>query len=87
MPGTAVSGPGGAPPTALARLAVVLAGVAVALLALATAGLGGAGVGVVVSLIAFVMALVARIRHERWEPLWLPLLLGPAIAVTSPFWV
>lgn len=35
--------------------------------------------GLFVSLVAFVIALAVVIRHERWAPLWLPLLLFPAI--------
>jgi hypothetical protein len=35
--------------------------------------------GLLVSLIAFVLAVVSVIKHERWAPLWLPLLLFPAI--------
>ncbi|HET9649237.1 MAG TPA: hypothetical protein VFP34_13555 [Microlunatus sp.] len=35
--------------------------------------------GLLVSLIAFVLALSVVIAHERWAPLWLPLLLFPAI--------
>ncbi len=73
--------------TTLARSAVSLAGVAVALWALALAGLGGGGVGMVISLIAFTLALVARVRHVRWAPLWLPLLVFPVLALTSPLWL
>ncbi len=35
--------------------------------------------GVVGSLAAFAMAIVARIRHERWKLLWLPLCLLPGL--------
>ena len=31
------------------------------------------------SLVAFVLAVMARVKHERWRLLWLPLLLFPAI--------
>ena len=41
----------------------------------------------VISLVAFALALVAKIKRVRWAPLWLPLLLFPALAVTSPLWV
>jgi hypothetical protein len=48
---------------------------------------GGGGAGAVLSLAAFVTAVVAKARHERWALLWLPLLLLPALLVASPFWV
>lgn len=31
------------------------------------------------SLVAFVLAVVAKVKHERWRLLWLPLTLFPAI--------
>jgi hypothetical protein len=46
--------------------------------------------GLLASLVAFVGALAAVIRHERWAALWLPLLLFPAIlsflVVGELFW-
>lgn len=48
-----------------------------------SAGLFG---GMVVSVAAFVTAVVAKVRHERWALLWLPLLLDPALIVSFPFW-
>jgi len=44
------------------------------LVATAFAGLLGA-------LAAFVLAIVAKVRHERWTLLWLPLGLLPAVIV------
>jgi len=35
--------------------------------------------GLLASLIAFVLAIVARIKHERWTLLWLPLSVFPAM--------
>lgn len=35
--------------------------------------------GFVGSLAAFVAAIVAKVRHERWTLLWLPLCLFPAL--------
>jgi hypothetical protein len=35
--------------------------------------------GLVASLAAFALALAAKIKHEQWAPLWLPLLLFPAL--------
>lgn len=35
--------------------------------------------GLLGSLAAFVAAIVAKIRHERWTPLWLPLSVFPAL--------
>jgi hypothetical protein len=35
--------------------------------------------GLFVSFVVFVIALAVVIRHERWAPLWLPLLLFPAV--------
>lgn len=71
----------------LARGAVGLATAAAVLVALGVAGFGGAGAGVLASLAAFVMAVVAKVKHERWALLWLPLLLFPVLVVLSPFWV
>ena len=86
LPDEKVSAPARAH-TTLAWSAVSLAGVAVALWALALAGLGGAGAAMVISLVAFTLALVAKVKHVRWAPLWLPLLLFPVLVVTSPLWV
>jgi hypothetical protein len=44
-------------------------------LLLAVALLGG----LAASLVAFVLALMAGVKHVRWRPLWLPLALFPAI--------
>jgi hypothetical protein len=37
--------------------------------------------GLVASLAAFALALAAKIKHEQWALLWLPLLLFPALLV------
>ena len=37
--------------------------------------------GLVASLLAFVLAVIARVKQARWRLLWLSLLLFPAIAV------
>lgn len=37
--------------------------------------------GLVVSLVALVLAVVARFRHERWTLLWLPLSVFPTLLV------
>ncbi|WP_188784554.1 hypothetical protein [Nocardioides phosphati] len=42
--------------------------------------------GTLVSIVAFVTAVVAKMRHERWALLWLPLLFGPAFIISLPFW-
>ena len=73
--------------TLLAWSAVSLAVVAVVLWALALAGQGGAGAGMVISLVAFALALTAKVKHVRWAPLWLPLVLFPVLAATTPLWV
>lgn len=73
--------------TPLGWAAVGLAAAAAVLVALGVGGLGGGGAGAVLSLVAFVAALVAKARHERWALLWLPLLLFPALLVSVPFWV
>ena len=71
----------------LAWAAVGLAGVAAALVALGLVGAGGAGAGVMSAVAAFVAAVVARVRHEHWTLLWVPLLLLPALVATAPWWV
>lgn len=38
-------------------------------------------VGLVGSLAAFVLAIIAKFRHERWVLLWLPLCAFPAFAL------
>ena len=48
-----------------------------------TIGLFG---GVLVSMAAFVTAVVAKVRHERRASLWLPLLFGPALIVSTMMW-
>ena len=35
--------------------------------------------GLAASLVAFVLAVMAKVKHERWGPLWLPLALFPGI--------
>lgn len=52
-------------------------------LVLITIGLLG---GVLVAMAGFVTAVVAKVRHERWASLWLPLLLGPALIVATLMW-
>lgn len=42
--------------------------------------------GVLVSTAAFVTAVVAKVRHERWAWLWLPLLVGPALIIATMMW-
>lgn len=42
--------------------------------------------GMAASAIAFVLAVVEKVRHDRWALLWLPLLLGPVLIVSFPFW-
>jgi hypothetical protein len=37
--------------------------------------------GLLASLVAFVLAVVARVKQERWRLLWLPLFLFPAMVV------
>lgn len=37
--------------------------------------------GLAVSLVAMVLAIVARVRHDRWRPLWLPLSVFPTLLV------
>jgi hypothetical protein len=71
----------------LAWGAVGLASAAAALMALGISGFGGGGAGAVLSLVAFVAAVGAKVKHEQWALLWLPLLLFPALLVSSPFWV
>lgn len=43
--------------------------------------LGGVSLvgGLVVSLVAFALAIVAKVKHERWRLLWLPLSVFPAL--------
>lgn len=48
-----------------------------------TIGLFG---GVVVSVVAFVLAVVEKVRHDRWVLLWLPLLFAPLFILTLPLW-
>lgn len=48
-----------------------------------TVGLFG---GVLVSVVAFVLAVVDRVRHDRWALLWFPLLFGPLFIITMPLW-
>ena len=37
--------------------------------------------GLPASLVAFAMAVVARVKHEQWALLWLPLSLFPGLLV------
>ena len=67
--------------------AVGLAFAVAVLVALGISGLGGGGAGALLSLAAFVAAVVAKVKHERWALLWLPLMLLPVLLVSSPFWV
>ena len=78
----------------LAVAAAVAIATSFAILAVAYA-IGGSGatednwVGVLVmvsllgaslaSLAAFALAIVAKVKHERWAPLWLPLSVFPAL--------
>jgi hypothetical protein len=48
---------------------------------------GFGGGGMLVSLAAFAVAVVAKVKKERWALLWLPLLLFPALVASSPLWV
>jgi hypothetical protein len=43
--------------------------------------LGGVSVvsGLLVSLVAFALAVVSKVKHERWTLLWLPLSVFPAL--------
>lgn len=43
--------------------------------------LGGVSLvgGLVVSIVAFALAIVAKVKHERWRLLWLPLSVFPAL--------
>lgn len=47
-------------------------------------------VGIFVSLVAFLLAITARIKHEKWAWLWLPLIVFPAllafIVIGDLFW-
>jgi hypothetical protein len=45
--------------------------------------LGGVSLvgGLVVSLVAFALAIVAKVKHERWRLPWLPLSVFPALLV------
>jgi hypothetical protein len=46
--------------------------------------------GLLGSLVAFALAISAKVKHERWALLWLPLVLFPAIlcflALGEAFW-
>ena len=83
---------------ALAALVVVVVGISYTILfvALATGGdeaisdnrVGAqAGVsllaGLAVSLVAMVLAIIARVRHDRWRLLWLPLSVFPTLLVLT----
>lgn len=37
--------------------------------------------GLLVSLAAFVLAIPARVKHEQWAWLWLPLFVFPALLI------
>ena len=49
--------------------------------------LGGVALvgGLAVSLVAFALAVAARVKHERWAPLWLPLSVFPALLALVMF--
>ena len=49
--------------------------------------LGGVALvgGLAVSLVAFALAVAAKIKHERWAPLWLPLSVFPALLALVAF--
>lgn len=46
---------------------------------LGSLGAIGLYVGLLVSLVAFSMAITVRIKHEKWSWLWLPLIAFPAL--------
>ena len=48
-------------------------------------GVGVLG-GALVSLTAFALAVVAKLLHEHWVWLWLPLLFGPVYVLSFPLW-
>lgn len=74
-------------PSRVAIAAVLLAAVAVVGVAAGMLGAGGAGAGMVLAVIAFGLAVTARVRHDHWPVLWFPLLLLPVLLVTLPLWV
>src|SRR5512139_2204987 len=84
---TAPSAGPGRTHTRLGRWAVVVAAVAAAVIAvgLAVFTIFGEGLGVLLSggvmasFAAFVMAVVAMVKHERWALLWIPLSVFPAV--------
>jgi hypothetical protein len=47
--------------------------------------------GLATSLVAFVLAMVAKVKHEQWKLLWLPLVLFPAllavVLLVEAFWM
>jgi hypothetical protein len=47
--------------------------------------------GLLVSLVAFALAVAAKVKHERWSLLWLPLSLFPALLAivvsAEAFWM
>lgn len=47
--------------------------------------------GLATSFVAFILAAVAKARHEHWKLLWLPLLLFPGllvvVLVVEAFWM
>ena len=47
--------------------------------------------GLAASFVAFALAIVAKVKHERWVLLWLPLSLFPAllavVVVAEMFWM
>ena len=55
--------------------------------------LGGVSLvgGLLVSLVAFALAVVAKVKHERWGLLWLPLSVFPAllaiVVIAEAFWM
>ena len=41
--------------------------------------------GLAVSLVAFVLAVAAKVQRQRWAPLWLPLCVFPALVAVVLF--
>ena len=55
--------------------------------------LGGVSLlgGLVIALVAFVLGIVAKVRHESWSLLWIPLSVFPVLlgltALAEAFWL
>src|SRR5690349_14794882 len=41
--------------------------------------------GLAMSLVAFALAVAAKLKHQRWAPLWLPLSVFPALVALVLF--